>query len=81
MDSMVVSSRKPRIAAATFRPAMAARAVGRCAAWIRHRMKIRRDTETLMALDDHLLADMGLDRPEIGRALRQAYRTAGGGRS
>ncbi|WP_026869268.1 DUF1127 domain-containing protein [Inquilinus limosus] len=76
MDSMVVSPRKPRIA--TLRPATAAKAAGRCVAWIRYRMRIRRDTEALMALDDHLLADMGLDRPEIGRALRRAYR--GGGR-
>lgn len=62
MDSAtVVSPCRPRSAAIRRAPP----ALGRIAAWIRRQWKMSRDTARLTALDDHLLADMGLTRGEI----------------
>jgi len=69
MDStMMASSCEPQIAA--IRPTPAAGILGRVAAWIRRQMKMSRDTARLTALDDHLLADMGLARGEIPTLVR-----------
>lgn len=52
-------------------------APGRLAAWIRRQVKMSRDTARLMALDDHLLADMGLTRGEIRGLVRSSRLPAG----
>lgn len=44
---------------------------GRLAAWLRRQWKMSRDTARLTALDDHLLADMGLTRGEIRGLVRR----------
>jgi uncharacterized protein YjiS (DUF1127 family) len=51
--------------AMTDRLAMVVDTVSRCIAWIRYRRQIRRDVEALKALDDYLLADIGLRRSQI----------------
>jgi len=66
MDS-VVSCRQPQTAATRRAPP----AFGRVAAWIRRHWKLSRDTAKLMALDDYLLADMGLTRGEIRGLVRR----------
>lgn len=40
-------------------------------AWFRHRRQVRRDIMKLLALDDRLLADIGLSRGEILYAAAQ----------
>ncbi len=50
---------------ATGRLVTAAYAISRCIAWIRHRQQVHRSVEILTALDDHLLADIGLMRDQI----------------
>lgn len=47
-------------------------ALGRIAAWIRRQCKMSRDTARLTALDDYLLADMGLTRGEIRGLVRRS---------
>jgi uncharacterized protein YjiS (DUF1127 family) len=46
-------------------PAALARPIKLGIAWIRFRRQLRRDVKELMALDDHLLADIGLKRGQI----------------
>lgn len=74
MDSATaVSCREPR-AAATRRTLPA---LGCVVAWIRRQVKISRDTARLTALDDYLLADMGLARGEIRGLVRRGRLPAG----
>jgi uncharacterized protein YjiS (DUF1127 family) len=47
-------------------------------AWARLQWKMSRDTAKLMALDDHLLADMGLSRGEIRGLVRRGRLPKGG---
>jgi uncharacterized protein YjiS (DUF1127 family) len=70
--STTVSTREMRITApaTTAGLAMVANTISRCVAWVRHQQSIRRDIATLMALDDHLLADMGLSSNTIRQAVR-----------
>lgn len=70
----VVSFRDSRAAVPTARPATAA---ARGLAWIRHQLRIRRDTAMLLALSDHLLADMGVQRDQVRHAVRDGYRQPG----
>jgi uncharacterized protein YjiS (DUF1127 family) len=44
--------------------------VGRIAAAIANELRIRRDMRQLMAMDDHMLKDIGLTRADIGAAVR-----------
>jgi uncharacterized protein YjiS (DUF1127 family) len=69
-SSTVVSCGEPREAAPVLGSPMAA-ALGRSTAWVRRQWKMSRDTAKLMALDDHLLADMGLSRGEIRGLVRR----------
>ncbi|WP_395672475.1 DUF1127 domain-containing protein [Inquilinus sp.] len=48
-------------------------------AWIRRQWKMSRDTARLTALDDHLLADMGLTRGEIRGLVRRGQLPEGWG--
>ncbi|WP_179221710.1 DUF1127 domain-containing protein [Inquilinus limosus] len=74
MDSATaVSCREPRTAAIRRTPP----ALDRIAAWIRRQVKMSRDTARLTALDDHLLADMGLTRGEIRGLVRRGRLPAG----
>ncbi len=66
MDS-VVSCRQPQAAAIRRDPP----AFRRMTAWIRRHWKMSRDTAKLTALDDYLLADMGLTRGEIRGLVRR----------
>jgi uncharacterized protein YjiS (DUF1127 family) len=50
--------------------ATAAGTIGLCVKWVRHRLQIRRNAEILSALDDRLLADIGLARNEVRRVAR-----------
>jgi uncharacterized protein YjiS (DUF1127 family) len=65
-SSTAVTSGESRITALTMIDRLAAMIVSRCIAWIRHQRQIRRDIEALKTLDDHLLADIGLSRSQIG---------------
>lgn len=38
--------------------------------WVCHEVRVRRDIARLAAVDDHLLADMNIDRRRIGSAVR-----------
>ena len=44
--------------------------MARLAAAISHELRIRRDIRQLMAMDEHMLRDIGLTRADIGRAAR-----------
>lgn len=68
-SSTTVSSCRPQ-------PAVPA-TLGRIAAWIRLRCKMSLDVGKLTALDDHLLADMGLTRVEIRGLVRRGRLPAG----
>ena len=67
--TMIVSPRESRAPVA--RPAIWTMARG--VAWVRHQLRLRRDTAKLLALSDHLLADMGVRRDQVGSAVRDAY--------
>ncbi len=76
MDSAtVVSCCEPQAAAIRRAPP----ALGRMTAWIRRQWKMSRDTARLTALDDHLLADMGLTRGEIRGLVRRGQLPEGWG--
>jgi uncharacterized protein YjiS (DUF1127 family) len=47
-----------------------AKAIARCLAWIRCQRRTRRGYRQLIALDDYMLADMGLTRDQVGYAVR-----------
>ena len=66
----MISSRESRAPAA--RPAIWTTARG--VAWIRHQIRIRQDAAKLPALSDHLLADMGVRRDQVGWAVRDGTR-------
>jgi uncharacterized protein YjiS (DUF1127 family) len=44
--------------------------IKRLTAWIRYERRIRRDINELMALDDRMLADIGLSREQVPHAAR-----------
>ena len=73
--STAVSSRESRISglAMIARLPMVTNAVSLCVAWIRHQHRLRRGHRRLMALDDHLLADIGLSRDQVERAARSGH--------
>jgi uncharacterized protein YjiS (DUF1127 family) len=69
-DSQVAASRP--FGAPVARPALAGvvtRTVGRIAATIADELRIRRDMRQLMAMDDHMLKDIGLTRADIRAAV------------
>jgi uncharacterized protein YjiS (DUF1127 family) len=65
-------------AAQSFRAPIARQAVAdgviqvmaRIAAAISHELRIRRDMRQLMAMDEHMLRDIGLTRADIGSGVR-----------
>ena len=68
----IISSRESRAPAT--RPAILATAAARGIDWVRHQLRLRQDTAKLLALSDHLLADMGVRRDQVGHAVRDSYR-------
>ena len=72
--TMMVSPRESRVTTPATRPAILTAVVVRSVAWVRHQLRLRRDTAKLLALSDHLLADMGVHRDQAGHAMRDAYR-------
>ncbi|MGO1078890.1 hypothetical protein [Inquilinus sp. CA228] len=74
----IISSRESRAPAP--RPTILATAAARSIAWVRHQLRLRRDTGMLLALSDHLLADMGVHRDQVGRAVRDSTRAERGPR-
>ncbi|MGO4127067.1 DUF1127 domain-containing protein [Inquilinus sp. YAF38] len=72
--TMIVSPRGSRATAPAARPAILTTIV-RGVAWVRQRLRLRRDTAKLLALSDHLLADLGVRRDQIGLVARDTYRT------
>ncbi|WP_342237493.1 DUF1127 domain-containing protein [Inquilinus sp. OTU3971] len=72
--TMIVSPRESRAPAT--RPALLTTTAARAIAWVGLRLRIRRDTAKLLALSDHLLADMGVRRDQVGSAVRDAYRNS-----
>jgi len=68
--TMIVSPRESRAPVA--RPAIWAMARG--VAWVRHQLRLRRDTAKLLALSDHLLADMGVRRDQVRHAVHDGHR-------
>lgn len=66
--TMIVSSRESRAPAT--RPAIWT--IARGIAWVRQRLRVQRDAAKLLALSDHLLADMGVRRDQVGSAIRDA---------
>jgi|GEM_PF-2678572 uncharacterized protein YjiS (DUF1127 family) len=69
--TMIVSPRESR--APTIRPAIWTMARG--VAWVQHQLRLRRDTAKLLALSDHLLADMGVRRDQVRHAVHDGYHT------
>ena len=74
-SSTTVSSCRPQPAAPAIR--RTPEILGRIAAWIRLQCKMSLDIGKLTALDDHLLADMGLTRGEIRGLVRRGRLPAG----
>lgn len=72
--TMIVSPRESRVTTPPARPAFLTTAAARGVAWVAHQLRLRRDTAKLLALSDHLLADMGVGRDQVGRAVRDGYR-------
>jgi uncharacterized protein YjiS (DUF1127 family) len=70
--TMIVSPRGSRATAPAARPAILTAIVVRGVAWVRQRLRLRRDTAKLLALSDHLLADLGVRRDQIGLVARDA---------
>ena len=62
--TMIVSPRESRA------PRPAIWTMTRGIAWVRHRLRVQRDAAKLLALSDHLLADLGVRRDQIGSAIR-----------
>ena len=50
--------------------ARARRALARLLAALVHEFRIQRDMRALIAMDDHMLKDIGISRSEIGSAVR-----------
>jgi uncharacterized protein YjiS (DUF1127 family) len=73
--TMIVSPRRSRATAPAARPAILTTIVVRGVAWVRQRQRLRRDTAKLLALSDHLLADLGVRRDQIGLVARDAYQS------
>jgi uncharacterized protein YjiS (DUF1127 family) len=67
MSSFTIESRTARVAA----PAVGSwrnvlvKSIGRGFAWIASRRRMRHDIDALMALDDRMLADIGLGRGDV----------------
>ena len=55
-------------------PASPAKAIARAVGWIAQAWRTRRDIQTLAALDDRQLADMGLCREDVERGLPRDFR-------
>jgi uncharacterized protein YjiS (DUF1127 family) len=51
-------------------PAALARPIKHWIAWIGSRRRLRRDVKELMALDDRILRDIGLNRSDVEHAAR-----------
>ena len=51
--------------------------IKRLAGWIRNEREIGRAINTLMALDDHMLADIGLKRTQVKHAARHGRPSRG----
>lgn len=68
----IVSPRELRATAPAARPAILTTAA-RGVAWVRQQLRLRQDTAKLLALSDHLLADLGVRRDQIGLVARDAY--------
>jgi uncharacterized protein YjiS (DUF1127 family) len=73
--TMIVSPRESRATVPAARPAILTTIVVRGVAWVRQRLRLRRDTAKLLALSDHLLADLGVRRDQIGLVARDAYQS------
>jgi uncharacterized protein YjiS (DUF1127 family) len=75
--TMIVSPRESRATAPAAWPAILTAVVIRGVARVRQRLRLRlrRDTVKLLALSDHLLADLGVRRDQVGLAVHEAYRT------
>jgi uncharacterized protein YjiS (DUF1127 family) len=67
MSSSTIEARLARSAGLNSEswPATLARAIKRGIAWIEFRYRQRREMKELMALDDRLLADIGLRRGQV----------------
>lgn len=69
--TMIVSPRESP--APTIRPAIWT--IARGVTWVRQQLRVRRDAAKLLALSDHLLADMGVRRDQVRHAVHDGYRT------
>jgi uncharacterized protein YjiS (DUF1127 family) len=64
--SLIDRSPQDRLPAGAFLASLIRRSIE----WLKERHRMRRATDELMALDDRMLADIGLSRGEILRAVR-----------
>jgi uncharacterized protein YjiS (DUF1127 family) len=69
--TMIVSPRESRATTLPPRPAILTTAA-RGVAWVRQQLRLRQDSAKLLALSDHLLADLGVRRDQIGLVARDA---------
>jgi uncharacterized protein YjiS (DUF1127 family) len=67
MTSLIIEARAPCSRSYRGEPRVA-KTIDRLIAWIRNQLRIRRDTHQLLA-DDRLLADIGLTREQVERAM------------
>jgi uncharacterized protein YjiS (DUF1127 family) len=73
--TMIVSPRESRATTLPTQPAIPTTAAARGVAWVRRQLRLRQDTAKLLALSDHLLADLGVRRDQIGLVARDAYKS------
>jgi len=72
MDSSIFASRRRAAAPVAGIRLVLARTMDRGFARFRHWLEVQRGTEQLRLLNDRMLADVGLERHEVGRAVREA---------